>query len=48
LLVPASNDVLTMHPVSSDVNNVRNKGPQLIEAIDPTAVEAVPPAGSLF
>lgn len=30
LLVPAADDVLTMHEVSRDVNNVRNKGPELI------------------
>lgn len=30
LLVPAANDVLTMHAVSTAVNNVRNKGPELI------------------
>ena len=27
LLVPAPDDVLTMHAVSTDVNNVRNRGP---------------------
>jgi putative SOS response-associated peptidase YedK len=31
LLVPAPDDLLTMHEVSTDVNNVRNKGPKLIE-----------------
>jgi putative SOS response-associated peptidase YedK len=31
LLVPAPDNVLTMHEVSSDVNNVRNKGASLIE-----------------
>jgi putative SOS response-associated peptidase YedK len=29
LLVPAADHVLTMHPVSTDVNNVRNKGEHL-------------------
>jgi len=29
LLVPAPDDVLTMHAVSTAVNNVRNKGPEL-------------------
>lgn len=29
LLVPAPDDLLTMHPVSTAVNNVRNKGPEL-------------------
>ena len=37
LLVPAPNDVLTMHPVSTGVNNVRNKGAELIEAISPAS-----------
>ena len=31
LLVPAPDELLTMHEVSTDVNNVRNKGPQLVE-----------------
>jgi putative SOS response-associated peptidase YedK len=31
LLRPAPDDVLTMHAVSTQVNNVRNKGPELIE-----------------
>lgn len=29
LLVPAADDILTMHPVSTAVNNVRNKGSEL-------------------
>jgi putative SOS response-associated peptidase YedK len=32
LLVPAPDDLLDVYAVSNDVNNVRNKGPQLIEA----------------
>ena len=35
LLVPAPDDLLVMHPVSTKVNNVRNKGADLIEQIDP-------------
>lgn len=31
LLVPAPDELLTMHEVSTDVNNVRNKGGHLIE-----------------
>ena len=31
LLVPAPKDLLTMHPVSTDVNNVRNRGEHLID-----------------
>mgnify|MGYP002150091963 FL=1 len=43
LLVPAPADLLTMRPVSTEVNNVRNQGPHLI---DP--VEAPPVQGSLL
>lgn len=35
LLVPAPNHLLTMHPVSTAVNNVRNRGPELIDPVDP-------------
>lgn len=42
LLVPAADDVLTMHPVSTDVNNVRNKGPELTAPVEPGSGE---PAG---
>jgi putative SOS response-associated peptidase YedK len=34
LLVPAPDDLLTMHPVSTAVNNVRNKGSELIEPVE--------------
>jgi len=37
LLVPAPDDVLTMHPVSTEVNNVRNRGAELRDPIDPDA-----------
>jgi len=37
LLVPAPDDVLTMHPVSTEVNNVRNRGAELREPVDPDA-----------
>lgn len=37
LLVPAPDRVTAMHPVSTDVGNVRNRGPHLIEEIDPDA-----------
>lgn len=33
LLVPVRDDVITMHEVSTDVNNVRNKGVELIAAV---------------
>ncbi len=35
LLVPAANDVLVMHAVSTAVNNVRNAGPELMEPAPP-------------
>lgn len=33
LLVPASNELITFHPVSKDVNNSRSRGDQLIEPL---------------
>ena len=32
---PRSRDLLTMHPVSTDVNKVSNKGPHLIDPTTP-------------
>jgi putative SOS response-associated peptidase YedK len=37
LLVPAPPQLVTFHPVSTDVNNVRNRGPQLVDEVDPDA-----------
>jgi putative SOS response-associated peptidase YedK len=34
LLVPASNDVLTLYPVSSAVNSADNDGPELVERVE--------------
>lgn len=34
LLVPAPSDAIEMHPVGTDVGNVRNRGPQLIEPVE--------------
>jgi putative SOS response-associated peptidase YedK len=39
LLVPAPNKLLTMHPVSTDVNNVRVKDAHLVDQVDPDAPE---------
>jgi putative SOS response-associated peptidase YedK len=36
LLVPASASTIELHPVSTEVNNVRNKGAHLVDRIDPT------------
>jgi putative SOS response-associated peptidase YedK len=35
LLVPAPPRLIQLHPVSTEVNNVRNKGPHLIDPVDP-------------
>ena len=35
LLVPSPPEIITMHPVSTEVNNVRNKGEHLIEELTP-------------
>jgi len=39
LLVPAPNELLTMHPVSTEVNKVSTKGAELIAPVDPDADE---------
>ncbi len=36
LLVPAPSELLTLRPVSTDVNDVRNAGAHLIDEVDPT------------
>ena len=38
-LVPAPAELITMHPVSTDVNSVRNKGEYLVEEVDPVAAD---------
>jgi putative SOS response-associated peptidase YedK len=37
LLVPAPKELLTLRPVSTQVNNVRNKGEDLVTEVDPDA-----------
>ena len=44
LLVPAPDTLLTMHKVSTDVNNVRNKGAELIDPLPDAAGETNSPA----
>jgi putative SOS response-associated peptidase YedK len=39
LLVPSAPQIITMHPISTEVNSVRNKGPQLIEEAPPLVPE---------
>jgi putative SOS response-associated peptidase YedK len=45
LLVPAPPTLLTLRPVSTEVNNVRNKGPELIEPVELDGAEASQPEG---
>ncbi len=45
LLVPAPAKLLSVQPVSTQVNNVRNKGPELVDEIDPEQT-AEPPASA--
>jgi len=39
LLVPAPASIIELYPVSTEVNNVRNRGAQLMERAEPIAVE---------
>jgi putative SOS response-associated peptidase YedK len=41
-LVPAPAQLITMHPVSTDVNSVRNKGEHLVDEVDPVAEDGRP------
>jgi putative SOS response-associated peptidase YedK len=47
LLVPAPNELLTMHPVSTEVNRVSSKGPELVAPVDPDAPREDPPDAEL-
>ena len=47
LLVPAPDRLIAMHAVSTDVNNVRNKGEHLVDEIDPTDARSIGDAGSM-
>jgi putative SOS response-associated peptidase YedK len=46
LLVPAPASIIDLHPVSTEVNNVRNKGVHLLDPVDPAAVAAPEGEGS--
>jgi putative SOS response-associated peptidase YedK len=46
LLVPCADELLSMHPVSRDVGNVRNQGPQLAERVALT--DPAESTGTLF
>lgn len=41
LLVPAPPELITFHAVSTEVNNARNKGEHLVDAVDPATGEPV-------
>lgn len=41
LLVPASDDLITFHAVSTEVNSARNKGEHLADEVDPATGEPV-------
>lgn len=40
LLVPSAPRLIAMHPVSTDVNNVRNRGAQLADPVEPEAEDS--------
>ena len=48
LMVPAPADILEMYPVSTDVNSSRNRGPHLIERIEPSPIGEIPGQGTLL
>lgn len=41
LLVPAPDELITFHAVSTEVNSARNKGEHLVDAVDPATGEPV-------
>jgi putative SOS response-associated peptidase YedK len=46
LLVPVPASLLVAHPVSTLVNNVREKGPELIEEVEPAPEQATLDTGA--
>ncbi len=49
LLVPAPDELITFHAVSTEVNNARNKGEHLVDVVDPSAGSSTADGrGSLF
>jgi putative SOS response-associated peptidase YedK len=45
LLVPAAPELITFHAVSTEVNNARNKGEHLLDAVDPATGEPIGTSG---
>jgi putative SOS response-associated peptidase YedK len=48
LLVPAPASIIDLYPVATEVNNVRNRGPHLMERFDPGAATNGGDQGSLL
>ena len=48
LMVPAPEQLLRMHPVSTEVNSSRNHGSHLIEPIEPMPIGEIPGQGTLL
>ena len=48
LMVPAADDVLVLHPVSTAVNSTRNNGPDLMKEVDPEPIGEIPGQGQLL
>ena len=48
LMVPVAESLLTMHPVSTEVNSARNHGSHLVEPVVPTPPGEIPGQGSLL
>jgi hypothetical protein len=47
-MVPAAEDVLVRHPVSTAVNSTRNNGPDLMLKVDPEPIGEIPGQGQLL
>jgi len=48
LMVPAAEDVLVRHPVSTAVNSTRNNGPDLMQEVVPEPIGEIPGQGQLL
>lgn len=48
LMVPASEQLLEMHPVSTEVNSSRNHGSHLTDRVEPMPVGEIPGQGTLL
>jgi putative SOS response-associated peptidase YedK len=48
VMVPAAEDLLEMHPVSTEVNSSRNHGQHLTTRVEPSSIGEIPGQGSLL